>query len=88
MTPIETHSYKNWQIEIYQKQPDSFGYHCYSSNGEEDRKEGYKEMQDAVEAGQNYIDEQIRVNSPVQVTKEVGSPTENEDTTPEDLNDL
>lgn len=88
MTIIETHSYKNWQIEIYQKQPGSFGYHCYNSNGEEDRKEGYQEIQDALEAGQNYIDEQTRVNSTVQATKEVGSPTENEDTATEDLNDL
>lgn len=88
MLPIETHSYKNWQIEIYQKQPDSFGYHCYSPNGEEDRKEGYQEIPEAIEAGQNYIDEQTKVNSTVQATKEVGSPIEDEDRVSEDLNDL
>jgi hypothetical protein len=34
MPPIETHSYKNWQIEIDQKEPGNFGYQCYGLNGE------------------------------------------------------
>jgi hypothetical protein len=88
MNPIETHSYKNWKIEIYQKQPGSFGYHCYGSNGEECRNEGYDKTQYAVEAAQNYIDEQIGVNGTFVPTKEVGSPTEGDVSPSEDLNDL
>jgi hypothetical protein len=88
MNPVETHSYKNWQIEIYQKQPDSFGYHCYGSNGEEGRNEGYDNMQYAVEAAQHYIDEQTEVSSTGSPIKEVGSPTEEDGRTAEDLNDL
>jgi hypothetical protein len=88
MNPVETHSYKNWQIEIYQKQPGSFGYHCYGSNGEERRNEGYDNTQYAVEAAQHYIDEQTRANSTGSSIKEVGSPTEDDGRTAEDLNDL
>lgn len=88
MNPIETHSYKNCKIEIYQKQPGSFGYHCYGSNGEEWRNEGYGKTQDALQAAQNYIDEQTGVDTTGSSTKEVGSPTEGDVSPTEDLNDL
>jgi hypothetical protein len=46
MTGFSTQFFdKNWQIEIYQKQPDSFGYDCYGSNGKEGRNEGYDNTQ-------------------------------------------
>ncbi len=88
MKLIETQSYKNWKIEIYQKQPGSFSYHSYGANGEECQHEGYDKKEDAVEAAQNYIDEQTGVNSTLASTKEVGSPTEDDDRPSEDLNDL
>jgi hypothetical protein len=88
MNPIETHSYTNWKIEIYQKPPATFGYHCYGSKGEEGRNEGYDKTQDAVKAAQSYIDEQTGVNSTASPIKEVGSPTEDNGRSTEDLNDL
>lgn len=88
MNSLETHSYKHWKIEIYQKQPGSFGYHCYGANGEEEQNEGYDKTQDAVEAAQNYIDEQTKANSTIRPAKEVGSPTEDEISPVQDLNDL
>jgi hypothetical protein len=92
MNILETHSYKNWKIEIYQNQSGSFGYHCYDSNNEESRvnfgNEGYNKTQSAIEAAQSYIDEQTDLNSTRSPIKEVGSPTEDEGRTTEDLNDL
>ncbi len=88
MSSIETHSYKSWKIEIYQKQPSSFGYHCYGLNGEEEQNEGYDKTQDALEAAQNYIDEQTGENITDSPIKEVGNPTESEVSSGEDLNDL
>ncbi|HEY9739408.1 MAG TPA: hypothetical protein V6C90_02860 [Coleofasciculaceae cyanobacterium] len=87
MNSIETHSSKNWEISISQKEPDSFGYHCYGSNSQEGQNEGYDKTQDALEAAQNYIDEQTGVNTTVPPTREVGSPIE-DDVSREDLNDL
>lgn len=88
MNSIETHSYKTWTIEIYQKQPGSFSYHCYGANGEEWESEGYNQLHYAVEAAQKYIDERTGVNSTGTQTKEVGSPTEDDASPIEDLNDL
>ncbi len=88
MNTIKTHSYKNWTIEIHQKQSGGFGYHCHGSNAEESRNDGYDNMQDAVDAAQNYIDQQTGMNSAVRPTKEVGSPTEDEGKSTQDLNDL
>ena len=88
MNALETHSYKNWKIEIYQNQSGSFGYQCYGSNGEESSNEGYNKTQSAIEAAQSYIDEQTEPNSTNSPIKEVGSPTEDEGRTTEDLNDL
>ena len=88
MNSIETHSSKNWEISISQKEPDSFGYHCYGSNGQEGQNEGYDKAQDALEAAQNYIDEQTGVNTPVRSSREVGSPIEDDVSSVEDLNDL
>lgn len=88
MNSIETHSYKNWTIEIYQKEASLFGYRCYQSNGEEEQSEGYDKTQYALEAAQNYIDNQTATTSTLHPAKEVGSPTEDEVTPTEDLNDL
>jgi hypothetical protein len=88
MPPTETHSYKNWQIEIYQKEPGIFGYQCYGLNGEQSRNDGYAKTQDAVEAAQNYIDKQPETDSTLHPTQEVGSPTGDEISSVDDLNDL
>lgn len=88
MNTIKTNTYKNWTIEINQKQSGDFGYHCYDSNGEESRNEGYGTMQDAVDAAQNYIDPQTGMDSAARPTKEIGSPTEDEGKSTQDLNDL
>ena len=72
MNSVETHSYKNLKIEIYQKQLGSFGYHWYGVNGEEHHQEGYDKTQYAVEAAQKYIDNQTWVNSTGSPIREVG----------------
>ena len=87
MPSIETHSYKNWQIEINQKEPGTFGYQCYGLNGEQWQNEGYDKIQDAVQAARNYIDEQPAVST-VDPIKEVGSPSGDDISSGEDLNDL
>ena len=50
--------------------------------------EGYDKTQSAIEAAQNYIDEQTTVSSTHSPIKEVGSPIEDEGRTTEALNDL
>lgn len=88
MNPITTHFYKSWKIEIYRNESGNFGYHCYRENSKDSRNEGYDNTQDAVEAAQNYINEQTETTNTLHPTKEVGSPTGDEVTPGEDLNDL
>ncbi|HEY9727232.1 MAG TPA: hypothetical protein V6D50_12355 [Chroococcales cyanobacterium] len=87
MPAIETHSYKNWQIEIYQKEPGIFGYQCCGLTGERSRNEGYAKTQDTVQSAQNYTDEQPDVSG-LDPIKEVGSPLEDDISSGEELNDL